>query len=178
MALIASGQSIMVLGVASSAGVSADGVVIVCALVVAALGADLEADWAPRLAQQSWACIAAQASPVATMVSGLAGAPASPGAAALTMFSQPSKQPAPAIQKATASASTTRTILIEERKLILLLSLIKYPVAVEPEQAAWFNAMWSSNRRTTHWSWETSATRPALWEELRKSCGESSLRSG
>jgi len=128
VALTASGQSIMVPGVALSSGTSADVVVAVCALA-AALGAD----FAARLAQQSWACIAAHAPPAATMVGGLAGEPNSLGAAALTMFAQPSMHPAPAIQEATASASTTRTILMEERKLISSLSLTKWVVPVEPD---------------------------------------------
>jgi hypothetical protein len=61
----------------------------------------------------------AQASPVATIVGELTGAAISIEAAAVTIFWQPSKHPAPAIQKATASASDTRTILIEERTLIV-----------------------------------------------------------
>jgi len=50
--------------------------------------------------------------------------------AALTMFSQPSRQPKPAIQKATAKASEARRILIEERNLIVG-SLNSMRVAVE-----------------------------------------------
>jgi hypothetical protein len=53
------------------------------------------------------------------------------GVWALTIFSQPSRQPKPAIQKATASASETRTILIEERNLIMRASLNSMRVDVE-----------------------------------------------
>jgi len=52
-------------------------------------------------------------------------------AAALTMFWHPSKQPAPAIQKATDNASDARMILIEEKSLIVLLSLNCVRVDVE-----------------------------------------------
>jgi hypothetical protein len=81
------------------------------------------AECALRLAQQSCDCIEAQASPVTTIAGEFAGAAISVELAALAIFSQPSMQPAPAIQKATASASETRTILIEERNLIMLVSL-------------------------------------------------------
>lgn len=80
------------------------------------------AECALRLAQQSCECIEAQASPVTTMAGGF-GEAISVAVAALTIFSQPSRQPAPAIQKATASASEIRTILIEERNLIVPASL-------------------------------------------------------
>jgi len=70
------------------------------------------------LGQVSWECIEAQADPAATMVEELAGGAISPEAAAV-MFPQPSMQPAPAIHRATASASDTRTIRIEERDRIV-----------------------------------------------------------
>jgi hypothetical protein len=83
------------------------------------------------LAQQSCECIEAQASPVTTMAGAFAGDTTSVEVAALTIFSQPSMQPAPAIQKATANASDTRTILIEERNLIVQASLNFVRVDVE-----------------------------------------------
>jgi hypothetical protein len=79
----------------------------------------LDAEWLPRLAQQS--CddsIEAQADPEATMIEALADDVTSVAAAALTICSQPSRQPAPAIQKPTANASATRTTRIEESSLI------------------------------------------------------------
>jgi hypothetical protein len=81
------------------------------------------AECALRFAQQSCECIEAQASPVTTMAGEFAGDATSVEGAALAIFSQPSMQPAPAIQKATASASDIRTILIEERNLIVPASL-------------------------------------------------------
>ena len=52
------------------------------------------------------------------MVTELARGALTVAAAAVSMLSQPSRQPAPAIQKATANASDTRTILIEESDFI------------------------------------------------------------
>jgi hypothetical protein len=109
--LTASGQSIIVAGVAASPGTS--GAVVEFDLVLAR-----EAECPRFLAQQSCACIEAQASPAATIRVEPAGDAALLDALAVIMFPQPSKQPAPAIQKATASANDTRTILIEERNLI------------------------------------------------------------
>ena len=86
---------------------------------------DLEAALVLCLAQQSRECMEAQASPATTTVGELAGAslpaistPGLSAAAALIILSQPIRQPAPAIQKATVSASVTRTILNEESDLI------------------------------------------------------------
>jgi hypothetical protein len=83
--------------------------------------------WLLRLEQQSCPCIDAHESAATTMLAVLSGvslvAGASAADAASTMLSQPSMQPPPAIQKATAKASVTRTILIEERNLILPRSL-------------------------------------------------------
>jgi hypothetical protein len=75
----------------------------------------------PLFAQQS--CeerIEAQADPEATMVVELAGELTSVAAEAFSICSQPSRQPAPAIQKATADASDTRITLLEESSLICL----------------------------------------------------------
>jgi hypothetical protein len=65
------------------------------------------------------------------MAGEFAGEAPSVEVAALAIFSQPSMQPAPAIQKATASASDTRTILIEQRSLTMLFSLNCVRVDVE-----------------------------------------------
>jgi hypothetical protein len=84
----------------------------------------------PCLAQQSCECIDAQAAPEAIIV----GEPAwiVPALLAATnMLWQPSRQPAPAIQKATASASTTRTTLTEESNLIVAFSLNCVGIGVE-----------------------------------------------
>jgi hypothetical protein len=66
------------------------------------------------------------------VVKEIAAGPDSFAAAAAAIFSQPSRQPAPAIQRATASASPTRTILIEEKNLIALPSLTVCAFDVEP----------------------------------------------
>jgi len=73
------------------------------------------------------------------MAGEFAGDATSVEVAALTIFSQPSMQPAPAIQKATASASGTRTILIEERNLIVPASLNCIHLDVEPLNNLAFN---------------------------------------
>jgi hypothetical protein len=65
------------------------------------------------------------------MAGEVAGDAISVAGAAVTIFSQPSMQPAPAIQKATASASETRTILTEERNLIMPVSLNSMSFDVE-----------------------------------------------
>jgi len=75
----------------------------------------------PCLAQQSCDCIEAHASPETTSVEGFVWISFSLLAVAL-IFSQPSMQPPPAIQKATVSARTTRTSLVE-RDFIKVLSL-------------------------------------------------------
>jgi len=113
VALTASGQSIIEFaGAPRSAVTGVDEVSCVLARLL-----ELGARLAPWLAQQSRECIDAQASPVAIIVSELAGM-VGVLASAVAMFSQPSMQPAPAIHKATANASTTRTTFIEERKRI------------------------------------------------------------
>lgn len=56
-------------------------------------------------------------------------------AAATTLFSQPSMQPAPAIQRATVKASTTRSIRMEEKSLILLQSVASKYAFVEAGSA-------------------------------------------
>ncbi|HEV7747659.1 MAG TPA: hypothetical protein VGO56_21850 [Pyrinomonadaceae bacterium] len=111
--MTASGQSIIGTGVASTNSDFSKG----------AFGlrfeAVFDAECPPRFAQQSCdECIEAQADPEATMVVEFAGEVTSVAAEALTICSQPSRQPAPAIQKATVKASATRISLIEESSLI------------------------------------------------------------
>lgn len=112
VALTASGQSIIVPGVAASSGAFAEVVMeFECAVVFAT-------EWARCLGQLSSECIEAQAPPAATIIEELVDDATSFDAAAVIRFSQPSMQPAPAIHKPTASASDTRTTLIEETNLI------------------------------------------------------------
>jgi len=103
--------------------------------------AGFDAEWAagltPCLEQQSCECIEAQASPDTTMAAELAGDMASFAAASATIFSQPSMQPPPAIQKATASASVTRTILVEESNLIAMLSLNRARICCRGTMCSW-----------------------------------------
>jgi hypothetical protein len=140
VALIASGQSFIVDEVASSCAQIVDVVKLVFDLA-----AGFGADFACCFAQQSCERVEAQASPSATMATVFAGELASFMAEALTIFSQPSMQPAPAIQRATASASATRTILIEERNLIAMLSLTKCAAGVERDLRRG-SAKWISKR--------------------------------
>ena len=113
-ALTAKGQSIIVGNVPARLGTMKEVVSSVCDLAAA-----FAAEWAPCLAQQSCDCIEAHASPVTT-AGGVTDDDTTAEAAALTIPPQPSMQPAPAIHKATASASDTRTTFIEEKNLIVL----------------------------------------------------------
>ncbi len=88
-------------------------------LVVVDLPAVLMEELARCFAQQSPEWAEAQASPATTTFETTLS-PVRRFASPLTMFSHPSAQPAPAIQSATVMASTTRTILIEEKNLILM----------------------------------------------------------
>ena len=127
MALTARGQSIIVgkvpASAAESSGICLPESATDCRLSDVGFATAFAAECALRLAQQSCDCIEAQASPVTTMARESAGDAISREGAALAIFSQPSMQPAPAIQKATASASDTRPILTEERNLIMPISL-------------------------------------------------------